>query len=70
MCWLKNKLIAKIVIWLVAEIVLNFLGIDDLADYSEFVFENNSDNCTQFTVKKDSYVYPKLFSPKVFFSIH
>ena len=42
MCWLKNKSIAKTVIWLAAEILLNFLGIDDLADYSEFVFENNA----------------------------
>ncbi len=42
MCWLNNKLISKIVIWLVAEILLNFLGIDELADYSEFVLENNS----------------------------
>ncbi len=43
MCWLKNKLLAKAVIWLAAEILFNFLGIDDLADYSEFVFKNNSD---------------------------
>ncbi len=43
MCWLKNKSIAKTVIWLAAEILLNCLGIDDLADYSEFVFENNKD---------------------------
>lgn len=43
MCWLKNKSIAKIMIWLVAEILLNCLGIDDLADYSEFVFKNNKD---------------------------
>ena len=34
-----NKLIAKIVIWLMAEILLTFLGLDDLADYSEFVYE-------------------------------
>lgn len=34
-----NKLIAKIVIWLTAEILLSFLGLDDLADYSEFVYE-------------------------------
>ncbi|MGK7944738.1 MAG: hypothetical protein AB4058_09740 [Microcystaceae cyanobacterium] len=31
----------RISIWLVAEILLNFLGIDDLADYSEFVFESS-----------------------------
>ena len=43
MCWLKNKLIAKAVIWLVTEILFNFMGIDDLADYSEFVFENYYD---------------------------
>ncbi len=43
MSWIENKSIFKIVIWLVAEILLNFVGIDDLADYSEFVFENNSD---------------------------
>ena len=35
--WLK--MIAKLTFWLVAEIVLNFMGIDDLADYSEFVFD-------------------------------
>ena len=43
MCWLKNKFITKAVIWLAAEILFNFLGIDTLADYSEFVFENHSD---------------------------
>lgn len=34
-----HKLIAKIIIWLTAEILLSFLGLDDLADYSEFVYE-------------------------------
>ncbi len=41
MCLLKKKFIAKAVIWLAAGVLLNFLGIDDLADYSEFVFEKN-----------------------------
>lgn len=35
-----RKLFVKISFWLASEIVLNFLGIDDLADYSEFIFEN------------------------------
>ena len=35
--WLK--IIAKLMFWLLAEIVLNFIGVDDLADYSEFVFD-------------------------------
>ncbi|MGB3691182.1 MAG: hypothetical protein WA865_18805 [Spirulinaceae cyanobacterium] len=28
-------------IWLAAEIFLNLIGIDDLADYSEFIFEKD-----------------------------
>lgn len=33
----KNILV-KTTIWLVTEISLNFLGLDNLADYGEFVF--------------------------------
>lgn len=36
-----KKSVAKIVIWLVAEILLNCLGLDDIADYSEFIFEKH-----------------------------
>lgn len=36
-----QKTVAKLVIWLAAEILLNFLGIDNLADYGEFVFERD-----------------------------
>ena len=32
-----QKLGNKIIAWLFLEILLNFLGIDDLADYSEFM---------------------------------
>ncbi len=35
---ITNKtLLAKTIVWLVAEILLDFLGIDDMADYSEFI---------------------------------
>ncbi|AFZ37686.1 hypothetical protein Sta7437_4212 [Stanieria cyanosphaera PCC 7437] len=34
-----KKLLFKTTIWLVAEISLNSLGLDSLADYSEFLFE-------------------------------
>ena len=33
-----KKLFTHTFIWLVAEIILNSIGIDTLADYSEFVF--------------------------------
>lgn len=35
-----QKLLVKTSFWLATEIVLNLIGIDDLADYSEFVYEN------------------------------
>jgi hypothetical protein len=37
-----KKLLVKIILWLVAEIWFNFLGIDNLADYSEFIFARNA----------------------------
>ena len=33
-----KKLLQTTLIWLAAEILLNSLGVDTLADYSEFVF--------------------------------
>ncbi len=34
-----KTLLVKITIWLVLEIGLNFLGLDHLADYSEFLYD-------------------------------
>ncbi|HEY9696488.1 MAG TPA: hypothetical protein V6D10_04460 [Trichocoleus sp.] len=31
----------KITIWIAAEILLTVIGIDDLADYGEYVFERD-----------------------------
>jgi hypothetical protein len=33
-----KTLTAKLTIWLVLELLLNLLGLDQLADYSEFLF--------------------------------
>lgn len=35
-----HKLLCKLTIWLIVEIVLNLMGLDDMADYSEFVFSH------------------------------
>ena len=35
-------LLARLSIWLAVELLLVFLGMDDLADYSEFIFERDS----------------------------
>ena len=42
-CW--QKLLFKTSFWLATEIILNLVGIDDLADYSEFVYENKNFGC-------------------------
>lgn len=34
-----KKLCIRLSIWLAAEVFLNIIGIDDLADYSEYHFE-------------------------------
>ncbi len=34
-------LLTRMLFWLIAEIMLNCLGIDDLADYGEYVFERS-----------------------------
>ncbi len=36
-----RKLIANILIWAIAEVALNFIGLDTLADYGEFVFDQH-----------------------------
>lgn len=34
-----HGLFPRLLFWVTAEILLNYVGIDDLADYSEFLFE-------------------------------
>jgi hypothetical protein len=37
-----KKILVRTSLWLATEVVLNFVGLDNLADYSEFVFERNA----------------------------
>lgn len=37
----SKKWLVKIIVWLAAEILLNFVGLDNMADYSEYIFERN-----------------------------
>lgn len=39
---LKKNTLLKVMVWVVAEILLNFIGLDDLADYSEYIFERTA----------------------------
>ncbi|KAI9130528.1 hypothetical protein [Acaryochloris sp. CCMEE 5410] len=37
-----RQLIVSLSLWLLAELVLNWVGIDDLVDYSEYLFERQA----------------------------
>jgi predicted small integral membrane protein len=37
----RKGTVKKMITWIVAEVVLNAVGLDNLADYSEFVFEHH-----------------------------
>ncbi len=43
-----KKLLAKTIVWLAAEILLSFLGLDNLADYGEFLFVRDPNNVVVF----------------------
>jgi hypothetical protein len=42
-----EKPLVKIAVWLCAEITLSLMGLDNLADYSEFVFQDRYDHLTE-----------------------
>ena len=46
-------LCSKTIVWLAAEIILCLVGMDDIADYSEFLFDRNTNNIdTVYLVSK------------------
>ena len=46
-----KKLLARTLIWLVAEICLSFLGLDHLADYDELLTQISNYECGSAKVK-------------------
>ncbi len=53
-----KKILLKTTIWLAVEIMLNLLGLDNLADYSEFIYE------LKFGVSGRFY-QPAIVSPSI-----
>ncbi|MGK7952506.1 MAG: hypothetical protein AB4368_27895 [Xenococcaceae cyanobacterium] len=45
-----HRLLYKLTIWLVVEIVLNLMGLDDMADYSEFIFGHGGTEISSISV--------------------
>jgi hypothetical protein len=50
---LSQNTLIKITAWLAAEIILNLIGIDDLADYGEFIRESKLHLCSIATVQQN-----------------
>lgn len=36
-----DKLIVKLAVWLAMEVILSVIGLDDLADYGEYIFRRS-----------------------------
>jgi hypothetical protein len=62
-----KQIVYKTGIWLIAEIWLNIIGLDNIADYSEYIFANNLNldinTKNRLTVKITEY--PPQFCPQI-----
>lgn len=61
-----KKIAYKTVIWLTAEIWLNLIGLDNFADYSEFIFAQNLDLNVKNRRTAKINEYPPQFCPKIY----
>lgn len=59
----RQQLFTKTIAWLVAEVVLNLAGLDNLADYSEFVFDQHAATTTGHPTITTSLIFDRsIFS--------
>ena len=60
-----RKVIYKTGVWLAAEIWLNVIGLDDIADYSEFIFDQDLDLLLKNRRTIKIMAYPPQFCPQI-----
>jgi hypothetical protein len=53
-----KQLLIRAAVWGVAELLLTLMGLDDLADYNEYVFQNHS--LTQQSMTQIANTFPNL----------
>ena len=60
-----KQVVYKAGIWLIAEIWLNLIGLDNMADYTEFIFDQDLDSNlkNRRTVKINEYT--PIFCPEI-----
>nr|WP_201280470.1 hypothetical protein [Hassalia byssoidea] len=44
-----KKVLFDLAFWLITEVILNLVGLDDLANYSEFIFANDSTKFSSYS---------------------
>jgi hypothetical protein len=62
----RRNLIIRTTTWLIAEVILNLVGLDNLADYSEFVFDQNLMASIDRPAITTTLVFDQLTVPQIF----
>jgi hypothetical protein len=44
-----KKVLFDLAFWLITEVILNLVGLDDLANYSEFIFANDGTKFSSYS---------------------
>ncbi len=60
-----KQFVYKIGVWLAAEICLNLIGLDNIADYSEYIFAQDLDLKIKNRRTVKITEYPPQFCPKI-----
>lgn len=59
----RSGMAVKAVTWILAEVILNLVGLDNLADYSEFVFEQQSETFATYPAMTSAFVINRCSLP-------
>lgn len=59
----KGLIITRTATWLIAEVILNLVGLDNLADYSEFVFEHTLNTTVNYPAIVTTLVFDRCDIP-------
>ena len=65
-----QKTLIQISFWLIIEILLNLLGLDNLADYSEFVFDQKTRTVSSCISDVTLAIWEKRISFPLWQSLH
>lgn len=52
-----KQLLIKIIIWLILEILLNWLGVDTFVDYGEFILQNQMLSFSNYSFLSIEIIY-------------